>query len=373
MTADLSSPPPNDSLPQPTVTTPAPTRTTGKADDGDPTAGMTLAEKVGQLFMVGAAVNDPPAATYRAVSTYHVGSVILVGRSTQGVTATRKTSDALQAARADGAPDLFVAVDQEGGNIQVLRGPGFSTMPAALEQGTWAVSRLRSQAETWGAQLHDAGVNLNLSPVMDVVPSPADNASNAPIGYWHRQFGYTPAVVVPHANAFGDGMRAAGVGDTVKHFPGLGRVTGNTDFTSGVTDTVTKPGDPYVETFAAGMKNHPTAVMTSTAIYANIDPKNPGAFSSKVVTGLLRDDMGWDGLVITDDVSAAKQVSAWTPAERAVKSIAAGNDIVLAGNPDQIPAMTAAVVAHAKTDPEFAQQVDASARRVLDAKASVLG
>jgi beta-N-acetylhexosaminidase len=333
---------------------------------------MSLRQKVGQLFVVGATATGPSASTYTAIRSYHVGGVVLTGRSTRGVAATRAITDELQGARGPGDHEkLFVSVDQEGGNIQVLRGPGFATMPTALTQGKSSPATLRADAATWGSELHRAGVNLNLAPVMDVVPSPSDNAANAPIGYWHRQFGYTPAVVVPHANAFGDGMRAAGVGDTIKHFPGLGRVTGNTDFTAGVTDDVTTPHDAYVETFAAGIANHPTAVMTSTAIYAKIDPSAPGAFSHTVVTGLLRDDLGWQGLVITDDLSKAKQVAAWTPAQRAVKAISAGNDIVLAGTASQIPDMTAAVVAEAEASPAFAKQVDASVRRVLAAKASL--
>ncbi|GMA25485.1 hypothetical protein GCM10025864_32440 [Luteimicrobium album] len=203
---------------------------------------------------------------------------------------------------------------------------------------------------------------------MDTVPSPSDNASNKPIGYWHRQFGYTPATVSSHGVAFLQGMHDAGVATTVKHFPGLGRVQGNTDFSAGVKDTVTTADDPYLAPFEDGIAAGTEAVMTSTAIYTKIDPAVPGAFSRAVVTGLLRGKLGFHGVVVTDDLSSAKQVAAWTPGQRAVKAIAAGNDIVLAGVPEQIPAMTAAVVAQAKADPAFAKQVDAAATRVVTAK-----
>ncbi|MGC5166692.1 glycoside hydrolase family 3 N-terminal domain-containing protein [Luteimicrobium sp. DT211] len=362
--------------PTPPVTKPPATKPPSTAPSTRPLAGMSLDQKVGQLFMVGATATGPEPATGTAISRYHVGNVILVGRSQLGVTRTRAIADALQrratSSATHGLP-LFVGVDQEGGNIQVLRGPGFATMPTALTQGKSSPSALRRDAATWGAELARAGVNLNLSPVMDTVPSPADNASNAPVGYWHRQFGYTPATVSSHGVAFLRGMHDADVATTIKHFPGLGRVQGNTDFTSGVKDTVTTADDPYLAPFEAGIAAGTEAVMTSTAIYTRIDPHDPGAFSRTVVTGLLRGKLGFDGVVITDDVSSAKQVAAWSPGQRAVKAIAAGNDIVLAGRPEQIPAMTAAVIARAKADPAFAQQVDASATRVVTAKSHLAG
>ena len=106
----------------------------------------------------------------------HVGSVILTGRSHASVSATRAVSRRLQAAAtaaATGGVPLVVAADQEGGNVQVLQGPGFSRMPTALTQGGWGADALKASARTWGQQLAAAGVNLNLAPVMDTVPSAA--------------------------------------------------------------------------------------------------------------------------------------------------------------------------------------------------------
>jgi beta-N-acetylhexosaminidase len=113
--------------------------------------------------------------------------------------------------------------------------------------------------------------------------------------------------------------------------------------------------------------------MMSTAIYSLIDADAPAAFSPVVVGQVLRGDLGFDGVVITDDVSAARQVQAWSPGDRAVDAIAAGCDMVLASaDPSVIPAMVQAVVARAHADPAFAAQVDASVRRVLAAKAAWL-
>ena len=116
-----------------------------------------------------------------------------------------------------------------------------------------------SSATTWAKQLASAGVNLNLAPVADTVPSAAFAPSNAPIGAKQRQFGYTPSTVSSHASAFTKGMRAGGVMVSAKHFPGLGRVTGNTDTTSGVTDRTTTRTDSYLTPFKASAKPAPSS------------------------------------------------------------------------------------------------------------------
>ena len=110
-------------------------------------------------------------------------------------------------------------------------------------------------------------------------------------------------------------------------------------------------------------------VMMSSAIYAQLDPSAPAVFSPAVVTGLLRDELGFDGVIMTDDLSGATQVAAWSPADRAILAIGAGCDIVLVSRTPTVAAeMIDAVVAKAKSEPEFADLVDAAARRVLASK-----
>jgi len=230
---------------------------------------------------------------------YHVGSVILTGRSSLGVEATAQITAALQSgarsATSVGFP-LLIATDQEGGMVQVLGGPGFSSIPAALQQGTEPVGSLRALAQAWGFELHAAGVNVNLAPVMDVVPNSAA-ASIAPIGAFDRQFGQDPANVAQHGLAFMSGMEFAGVSPTAKHFPGLGRVNGNPDNSSAVTDGVTSRHDTYLEPFAAAIKAGAPLVMVSTATYRLLDPNYPAAFSRTIVTGILRGDMNFRGVI----------------------------------------------------------------------------
>lgn len=334
---------------------------------------LTLAQRVGQLFMVGVVATGVGASTLSAVSRRHVGNVMLTGRSTAGVTRTRQVVDRVRrqvSSAATGGVPLFVATDQEGGAVQVLRGSGFSAIPTALEQGTWSADTLRSRASSWGGELKQAGVNLNLAPVADTVPSAAAASSNPPIGRFRREFGYATSRVGDHAAAFARGMASAGVGTAVKHFPGLGRVTGNTDTTSGVTDTTTTSRDPYLEPFRQTVGGGAAFVMMSTALYSRIDAGTPAAFSATVVGGVLRGRLGFTGVVISDDLGQSRQVARWSPGQRAVLFVRAGGDMVLTVDPSVLPSMYDAVLARAERDGAFHRQVDAAALRVLRAKAS---
>jgi beta-N-acetylhexosaminidase len=333
-------------------------------------ARMGLTERVGQLFMVGAPATSEAGQTLPLLRQYHVGSIILTGRSSLGVEATAQTTAVLQSeARSTssvGLP-LLIATDQEGGMVQVLGGPGFSNLPTALQQGATPVDSLRAQAQAWGFELHAAGVNVDLAPVLDVVPD-SGAMSNAPIGAFDRQFGQDPANVAEHGLAFIRGMENAGVSPTIKHFPGLGRVNGNPDNSSAVTDDVTSRHDAYLMPFAAAIKAGAPIVMVSTATYRLLDPNYPAAFSRTIVTGILRGDLSFTGLVISDDLGRAVQVRGWSPGERAVDFIAAGGDLVLTVEPKVIPEMIAAVMSKAQGDPVFRAQVDTAALRVLLAK-----
>ena len=327
---------------------------------------MNEAQRVGQLLMVGGEATGVDPDTVDAIVAHGVGSVILTGNSTLSTAATAAITARLQQ-RASGAR-LFMATDQEGGQVRRLRGPGFSAMPSALVQGVLAPATLQSEAKTWGGQLRAAGINLDLAPVADTVPSAAAAGNNPPIGQLDREFGYDPATVTSHVTAFALGLAAAGVDATVKHFPGLGRVTGNTDNSSGVTDRVTTREDPYLAPFASAIRAGVPFVMMSTAVYARIDPAGPAAFSSTIITGMLRGDLGFKGVIISDDVGIAGQVAGYSIADRAVDMIAAGGDMVLTVDPKQAGTMTGALLARAGSDPAFAAKVDAAALTVLAAK-----
>jgi beta-N-acetylhexosaminidase len=332
-------------------------------------AGWTLREKVGQIVMVGLPVGGPFPPTFDLLRDEQLGGVFLHGRTTAGRRPVKNLVDAAVDAAAKGKQPLFVATDQEGGAVQVLRGSGFSDIPSALDQAELEPSDLRARSRAWGDELAAAGVNLNLAPVLDLVPA-ATASSNAPIGVFGRNYGYTAESVIAHGNAFAQGQRDAGVQTSIKHFPGLGRVTGNTDDTAGVTDTVTGPDAPSVDVFDAGIESGSGLVMMSSAVYTQIDPKAPAVFSPAAV-GLVR-ELGFDGVIISDDLSAAVQVEAVPEGRRAVRAVDAGVDLVLASaRPSAAPAMVDALVRTARDDPAFAAKVDAAAARVVAAKADL--
>ncbi len=336
-------------------------------------ARMTEAQRVGQLFMVGSPASGTTLLTVGDILHNHVGSVILTGRSSAGVGATRRGNDALQGlattSATSGVP-LLISTDQEGGFVQVLSGPGFSTIPTGLTQGTESTAVLRGQAQSWGGQLAAAGVRLDLAPILDTVP-PGTAARNPPIGVFRREFGLDTGTVASHGTAVAQGFAAAGVGATGKHFPGLGRVPANPDDSARVTDTVTTRGDPYLAPFAAAVNAGAPVVMVSTAYYSRIDAARRAAFSPVVLGTMLRGDLHFTGVIVSDDLGNAAQVADLSPGARAVDFLAAGGDLVLTVNASTLSQMVSAVLARTATDSAFRAHVDQAALRVLNLKASL--
>lgn len=334
---------------------------------------LTERQRIGQLFMVGVPVAGASTSELKALQQLHVGSYFLHGRSSGGVASTARSVRRLQPVTAAGdggkltlAP--FVSADQEGGQVQTLRGPGFSTIPDALTQGELTASTLRARSARWGAQLAAAGVNLNLAPVADTVPASLGR-QNQPIGRWSREYGHEPGQIATSVSAFVEGMTSQGVATSAKHFPGLGRVIGNTDTTAGVTDSQTVRGDEALKPFAAAIESGSPMVMMSSAIYSKIDPGTVAAFSPVVIGDVLRGELGFQGVVVSDDLGAAKAVAAIPAGERAVRFFGAGGDLLLTVSSAPADDMVAAVVARSASDPAFAAKVDDAVRRVLLLKA----
>ncbi len=316
--------------------------------------------------MTGISSTGMTSAQRSVVQQQKSGSVFLIGNS-GSLSHTRTAMAAVNTAATVKGVRPLIAADQEGGQIQRLKGSGFDRIPAATVQGTWSSSKLTAQAQQWGSQLKEAGVNVDLAPVADVVPSSL-KSQNAPIGQLDREYGDTPEEAGQGVRAFVQGMRNAGIATSVKHFPGLGRVRGNTDFSSGVVDTVTARGDADLQPFADGIKAGTSMVMISTVTYTKIDPKNRAVFSPTVIQGMVRGDLGWRGVVITDDVGAAAEVAAVPAGDRATRFVAAGGDIVINAKAGLTADMVAALVAKAQQDKSFAAQLTSSVRRVLTLK-----
>ena len=329
---------------------------------------MTPSQRVGQLFMVGEDSQQISASRLSALKSRHVGSVILLGNTSQGRTAVdRLTTRVRDQAGANRGVGVLLAADQEGGLVQRLKGSGFSTIPSAERQAGLSNATLRARATTWAQQLDYAGIDADLAPVADVVPD-SMRSVNQPIGVLHRGYGARPSTVAAKVTAFVQGMAAGKVATSVKHFPGLGRVRGNTDFDAHVTDTVTTRHDADLAGFRSGAKAGADMVMVSSATYAKIDAKHPATFSSTVLRGMIRSDLGFNGVIISDDLNG-KALSSSPVAERAVRFVDAGGDLAIVGDPSLAAPMISRTLAETRRGPSFQAKVTAATTRVLTMKA----
>ncbi len=330
-------------------------------------AGLAPRARVAQLVIAGVPLDDPGSGD--ALAEAGVGGLFLAGRSDAPAAELAGTAERWQSLTP--GPGLWVAADQEGGTVQSLKGPGFERLPSARDQGDLPPAELTALAESMGTALRGAGVNLDLAPVADVVPAGTE-AANAPIGFFDRQYGGTAADVAAAAGAVVEGLGRAEVTATLKHFPGLGRVQDNTDTTAGVVDPDTTADDEQVTIFAE-LADSPADpfVMVSSAVYPRIDPAQQAAFSPVAVGDLLRERLGFDGVVISDDLGHARAVRGVPPGERAVRFLAAGGTLVLTVDATLVPEMIDAVLQRGAADPAFAATVDDAVATALLAKERV--
>ena len=323
--------------------------------------GMSLPERAGQLVMVG--ITDAGSSELTALRRHHIGSVILMGTRTDGVVGVKRVTGRL-AWKGQKVP-VLVAADQEGGTVQRLKGPGFEAIPAASVQATWTNTTLRSRATRWGRQLAAAGVHWTLAPVADVVPA-SMGRRNEPIGALRRGYGANPTTVAGKVTSFIDGMQTAGVATSAKHFPGIGRVVGHTDFAAGVRDTATTPHDALLRPFQAAIESSVPSIMVSTVTYTRIDAHQPAVFSPSVI-GIVR-DLGFAGVVISDDLGSARSVAAVPAKQRAIRFVKAGGDVAITADPTLADEFVDGIVAAAKSSGAVATAVERSATRMLTLK-----
>jgi beta-N-acetylhexosaminidase len=358
-------------VPPPSLSTPA-RRAPAQSSTADRSCAeliesMSLTERVGQLLMVAISSSGMRGSEKEIIHRTRAGSVLLLGNSTAGMERIRGLASRVRdASRSPEGVTVMLAADQEGGLVQRLQGPGFTTIPSATNQAKQSDAQLRRNAYDWGRELKSAGITANLAPVADVVPF-GMVWMNRPIGQLRRGYGQSPKKVAAKVSAFTEGMDRAGVATAVKHFPGLGKVRGNTDYVSRVVDTKTTRKDPALAGFRAAVDAGVDMVMVSSAIYTKIDDDHRAAFSTKIMNDMVRDDLGFSGVVISDDMAAAAMRV--LPAEdRARRFIRAGGDLLIIGDARLATSMADAIRDEAADDPDFAKQVTASAARVVAMK-----
>jgi beta-N-acetylhexosaminidase len=314
--------------------------------------------------MLGLADDQLDASTKSAIKAVHFGSVWFTDNSSAGVARIHRITASVQAMATNGVR-FFIAANQEGGEIQAMKGSGFSTIPAATTQGTFAPPTLSADATRWGRELRAAGITFNFAPVFDVVP-PGTEAQNQPIGVLHREYGHDVPTVAAHALAFVRGMMAAGVETSAKHFPGLGRVQGNTDYTGNVVDNVTTTAD--LGSFEQAVNGGVPFVMVALATYTQIDPNALAVFSPIVIKQVLRGKLGFKGVVMSDDLGATVAVKNIPPGARAISFLQAGGDMIISKTLDSARIMYTAIVQRMSQSRSFSTTVEQAVMSILRAK-----
>ncbi|HEV8546634.1 MAG TPA: glycoside hydrolase family 3 N-terminal domain-containing protein [Candidatus Limnocylindrales bacterium] len=296
-----------------------------------------LAETIASMLVVGFRGMTAAKATavHDAIVNGGLGGAILFDRDQQTGGARNVSSPdqvrSLISGLAGLAGDrrLIVAIDQEGGRVARLT-PKYG-FPAVESEAEIGATGSVAAASAWGsgiaATLADVGVNLNLAPVVDLDVNP----SNPAIGALDRSFSADPAVVAKLAIAEIQAHHGEGVATTLKHFPGLGSATTNTDF--GVADVTKTWSRTELEPFRAIIEaGEADVIMAGHVVNGQIDLDHPASLSRPTVTDLLRGELGWTGVVITDDLQAAAITTAFGEKEAIALAIEAGNDLLLFAN-----------------------------------------
>jgi beta-N-acetylhexosaminidase len=303
----------------------------------DPARLAPLLPRLGSLLLVGfhGTSGEGNADLERLLCDTRAGGVLLFGRNVVDVAQVeRLTRWAVERARACAGRPLFVGVDAEGGRVMRL-GPSAGYTATLSHQDLGDSNDLvltELEARRIGGRLRDAGISWNLAPVVDVGYNPA----NPVIVGTGRSFGADPARVTAHARAYLAGMRAAGMLTALKHFPGHGSsfADSHLGFVD-VTDTA-RPGlelAPYRALMAEGVVD---AVMTAHVFNRRLDHRHPATLSRSTITGLLRRELGWTGVVVSDDLRMGAIDQHYGLDEATILALDAGVDLLLIAD-DRLP------------------------------------
>ena len=341
---------------------------------------LSLAQKVGQLFATyvygDTADTENPSYTSQnqalygvdngaqLIARYHLGSVIYFSWSgnlaNPGQIATLSNGLQQAAGDSDGVP-LLVSTDQEGGSVTRIGAP-LAVSPGNMAIGaTGKLTDSFEMSRVTGQQLAALGINVDDAPVLDTNTNPANTADGP------RSFGDRALAVAGFGAASVAGYQAGGIAATAKHFPGLGSTSVNTDNGIAVTDESRAEFErndlpPFRAAIAAGVDE----IMAAHIVAPALDPSGaPASLSNPIVTGILRDELHYDGVVVTDALSAAALADV-DPAQRAVRAIEAGDDELLM--PTDLAAAEAAVLDAVHSGVLSEARIDQSVRRILRLK-----
>ena len=335
-----------------------------QAEEPDPIAaraqelldGMTLEEKVGQMFIA----RCPETDAAQLAADYHLGGYILFGRDFKDKTAEQVTTD-IQSYQDAAEVPLLIAVDEEGGTVnRVSSNPNLRSSPFRSPQSLYSEGGLelvRSDAQEKCRLLESLGININFAPVCDVSQDPADFIYDRTLGRDAQETSQYVAAVV-------ETMAEEGMGSVLKHFPGYGN---NTDTHTGVAYD-DRPYDTFLTSdflpFQAGIAAGADMVLVSHNIVSAMDEASPASLSPEVHR-VLREDLGFTGVIVTDDLVMDGVRDFAGDDEAAVLAVQAGNDLLCCTDfQTQVPAVLAAVESGEITE----EQIDAAVLRVLTMK-----
>ncbi|HEX2412961.1 MAG TPA: glycoside hydrolase family 3 N-terminal domain-containing protein [Solirubrobacteraceae bacterium] len=334
--------------------TPAPTA--ASTPRPEPVDRLSLAQQVGRMVILRFAGTAAPGYVTEALRRRRVAGVILFGDNVVDQAQTQALTATVREASSDLEP--LICVDQEGGEVRIL--PWAPPERSAPEQQ--ASGLVREDAVAAGHALDAAGVNVTLAPVADV-PS----AGSVLAG---RAFTSDPDAAAAAIGEAVAGWHEGGVATTVKHFPGLGGATVNTDDGPATIDRTRAELRDDLTPFETAVGAGTEFVMVSHATYPALDGEYIASQSPAIVDGLLRDELGYDGVVMTDSLEAAAVQAVADVEEAAVASAQAGVDVILTTGRGSYTRVFRALLARARQDANFRERVRTAAARVLAAQSS---
>jgi beta-N-acetylhexosaminidase len=311
---------------------------------------LTLRQQVGQVTISSFPGTARPEYIRRRLRARETAGVILFGLNGSGPAGWRRLTRQIQQA---GHGRALVMVDQEGGEIRTVAHLG----PPSGQPFQGGPDAVRRAARSAGRGLSEAGVNVNLAPVADVARPGSVMAT--------RAFPGDERGIATRTRASIGGLRDAGVAATVKHFPGLGGATVNTD--DGPATVRTPIGRDLVP-FRAAIDEGVPLVMLSHASYPELDARRIASQSGAIVTGLLRERLGFEGVIVTDSMEAQAVLAHSGVPEAAERSIRAGADLILMTGSASWNGVFPRLLAAARRGPAFRKRIRDSAARVLALK-----
>lgn len=339
---------------------------------------QTLEQKAGQMIVVGFQGDDVEDASVKALTgelaAGRIGGVMYLKTNVKSLDAVKAMNEAFRTASPELLP--FITLDQEGGAVERLTADvGFTEIPNAA---SIASANTPEQAETiyagMAAGIAELGFSVNFGPVADVNLNP-DNQVIAKFG---RAYSDDPETVAAYDEAFVRAHHASGVLTALKHFPGHGSSTA--DSHEGFVDITQswKPAElvPYKVLMADGLIDMVMIGHLYHAAHSESDAQNPASLSKRWITGILRENMGYDGVVISDDLEMGAIRDHFSMEETVLKAVRAGMDVLLFSNTADYRAGLAQeildiLVKEAQADPEFAALIDASYERIVALKARI--